>query len=61
MQKKIRKSFRLSQDADNILKNLSDKLGISETSIIELAIREKAAQLNVSLTTQETQTHENHN
>lgn len=35
-------SVRLSDDAKRLIKLMSDKLGISQTAIIELAIREKA-------------------
>lgn len=45
---KLRKSFRLSSEADRLLKLMSDKMGISEAAILEMAIREKAAQMNIS-------------
>jgi len=35
-------SVRLSEDAQRLIHLLSQKLGISQTAIIELAIREKA-------------------
>jgi predicted transcriptional regulator len=35
-------SVRLSDDAKRLIKLMSQKLGISQTAIIELAIREKA-------------------
>jgi predicted transcriptional regulator len=35
-------SIRLSDDAKRLITELSRKLGISQTAIIELAIREKA-------------------
>lgn len=35
-------SVRLSDDAKRLIAELSRKLGISQTAIIELAIREKA-------------------
>jgi Ribbon-helix-helix protein, copG family len=35
-------SVRLSEDAKRLIKLMSQKLGISQTAIIELAIREKA-------------------
>ncbi len=35
-------SVRLSDDAKRLIKLMSAKLGISQTAIIELAIREKA-------------------
>lgn len=49
MQKKIRKSFRLSPDADGFLRILSLRLGISETSILELAIRDYVQEVDASL------------
>ncbi len=35
-------SVRLSDDAKRLIRLMADKLGISQTAIIELAIREKA-------------------
>ena len=35
-------SIRLSDDAKRLIKLMSQELGISQTAIIELAIREKA-------------------
>lgn len=35
-------SIRLSEEAKRLLKLLSEKLGVSQTAILELAIREKA-------------------
>lgn len=40
--KKILTSVRLSDDAKRLIAEMSRKLGISQTAIIELAIREKA-------------------
>jgi len=40
--KKKPTSVRLSDDAKRLIAKLSLKLGISQTAIIELAIREKA-------------------
>lgn len=37
-----RKSFRLSDEANKLLRRLSQKFGISETSVIEIAIRQMA-------------------
>ncbi len=39
---KIHISFRLSEDAIRLLKLLAEKKGVSQASIIELAIREMA-------------------
>ena len=44
---KLRKSFRLSGEADRLLKLMSDKMGISEAAILEMAIREKAVQMSI--------------
>jgi hypothetical protein len=41
MKKKLT-SIRLSEDAKRLIVLMSEKLGISQTAIIELAIREKA-------------------
>lgn len=41
MKKKLT-SIRLSDDAKRLITLMSEKLGISQTAIIELAIREKA-------------------
>ena len=43
MEKKKATSVRLTPEALRLLKLLSEKLGLNATSIIELAIREKAA------------------
>ena len=40
--KKLLTSIRLSEDAKRLIRLMSEKLGISQTAIIELAIREKA-------------------
>jgi len=40
--KKQLTSIRLSEDAKRLITLMSEKLGISQTAIIELAIREKA-------------------
>jgi hypothetical protein len=40
--KKEATSYRLSVDAKQLIKMLSDRLGINETSVIELAVRELA-------------------
>ena len=36
------KNFRLSADAVSLLEQLAEGLGVSQTSIVEIAIREKA-------------------
>ncbi len=41
MKKKLT-SIRLSEDAKRLIELMSEKLGISQSAIIELAIREKA-------------------
>lgn len=42
MAMKIHISFRLTEDAIRLLKLLAEKKGVSQASIIELAIREMA-------------------
>jgi predicted DNA-binding protein len=44
MNKKIQTSLRMSQEAKRLLKQLSEKLGVSQSAIIELAIRKLAKQ-----------------
>lgn len=48
--KKYPMSFRLTEQAQELLKQMSDILGISQVAVLELAIREKAEKLiqNVS-------------
>lgn len=40
--KRNKRSFTLSDDADQLMILLAAKLGISKTAVLELAIREKA-------------------
>jgi predicted transcriptional regulator len=42
-------NFRLSDDAKKLLELMAKKIGIPQTNVLELAIREKAATLNVTL------------
>lgn len=42
-------NMRLSEDAKKLLALLTQKLGISQTSVVELAIRELAERKNVHL------------
>lgn len=42
MEKKHATSIRLSSDAKRLLVLLAQRLGISQTAVLELAIREKA-------------------
>ena len=48
-------NFRLSDDAKKLLELMSKKIGIPQTNVLELAIREKAADLNVTLPTPESE------
>jgi len=40
-------SFRLSPEAKRLLAELSNKLGISQTAVLEILIREKAKAENI--------------
>lgn len=40
--KKYPISFRLTEQAQELLKKMSDLLGVSQVAVLELAIREKA-------------------
>ena len=42
MAKRFMTTIRITEDARSLLERLSDKLGVSHTAIIEMAIREKA-------------------
>ena len=42
-------NFRLTEDAKKLLELMADNLGITQTAILEIAIREKATDLGVSL------------
>ncbi len=44
MDKKKATSLRLSQEAKDLLAKLSRKLGISQTAVLELSIRQTAKQ-----------------
>lgn len=55
-QKHVAKTFRFSDDANTLLSLMSDKLGLSMTGVLELAIRDKAATMNVVLPPKETTT-----
>lgn len=43
------KSFRLTQDAEELLKKLARKLGLTQTATLETAIRKLAKQEKVKL------------
>lgn len=53
-QKHVAKTFRFSNDANTLLSLMSDRLGLSMTGVLELAIREKAATMNVVLSPEPT-------
>ena len=48
-ERKIRKGYRLSPGAVALLEKLTKKLGISQTSVIEQAIRKLAERENIKL------------
>ena len=51
--KKYPISFRLTEQAQILLKRMAEKLGVSQVAIIELAIREKAQKIiDASITSQ---------
>lgn len=47
MDKKKATSIRLSQEAKDLLAKLSTKLGVSQTAVLELSIRQTAKQEGV--------------
>lgn len=49
MTKKIKTSFTLTESASKLLKLLAKKLGVSQTAIIEIAVRRLADKEGVSL------------
>lgn len=59
-QKHVAKTFRFSNDANALLSLMSDRLGLSLTGVLELAIREKAATMNVVLPPEPTTPQESH-
>lgn len=42
MIKKIKTSFRLTGECQRLLKKLAESLGVSQTDVIEISVREKA-------------------
>ena len=47
MDKKIKTSYGLTPECKRLLKLLAEKLGVSQTDIIEMAVREKARKEDV--------------
>lgn len=47
MEKALPSSYRLSKEARRLLEILAQKLGISQTSVLEILLREKAKQEGV--------------
>ena len=45
---KIQTSIRLSQEAKRLICKLASKLGLNQSAILELAIREMAERKNIS-------------
>lgn len=46
---RVRISFRVTPDAAALLKALARAMGISQTAVVEVLVREKAQQLGVSV------------
>lgn len=46
---KKKRSYTLTDQADELLNLIADALGVSKSAVLELAIREKAANLNIVL------------
>ena len=44
------RSFRLTDEADNLLQGIADKFGISKTAMLEVIIRDRAKQEKVTVT-----------
>jgi DNA-binding PadR family transcriptional regulator len=44
MKRPAQKAFRLSDEGRSLLAALAQRLGVTETAVVELAIREKAKQ-----------------
>lgn len=44
----IKTSFRITSDAKNLIAQLSNKLGINQTSVIEIAIRQMAEREHIN-------------
>ena len=42
MKRKFKTSFAMSQEAERLLRLLAEKLAISRSAVLEIAIREKA-------------------
>ncbi len=46
---KLHSTYRLSEDAKQLMKLMAQRLGLNQTAIMELAIREKAEKMGVKL------------
>lgn len=46
---RVKRSYTLTQDADNLLEKLADKNGISKSAALEIAIRNEAKNQGISL------------
>lgn len=45
---KKKRSYTLTDQADNLITNVASTLGISKTSVIEISVREKAETMRIS-------------
>jgi len=46
---KLHSTYRLSEDAKQLMKLMAQRLGLTQTAIMELAVREKAERMGVKL------------
>lgn len=46
-EKKLKRSFTITPDADRLIEAIAAKLGLSKSSVVEVAIRRLAATENV--------------
>lgn len=46
---RVKRSYTLTNELDELLKKLAQKNGVSKTAIIEIAVREKADRQGVTL------------
>lgn len=44
---KKKRSYTLTDQADNLITSVADALGISKTSVIEISVREKAETMKI--------------
>ena len=46
---KLHSTYRLSEDAKELMKIMAQRLGLNQTAILEIAVREKAERMGVKL------------